>query len=88
MRLTVMYMEKTGLTVLAPIHDGFLLSCRRDEIDTMKEKVNFACGTAVEHVLPNFKLRWTIDIHEERFEDPDGLPLWERIQNLIRETVI
>ncbi len=88
MRITIMYMEKEGLTVLAPIHDGFLLSCHRDEIDAMKEKVNFACRTAVEHALPNFKLRWTVDIHEERYMDSDGLPLWERIQDLIRKVAI
>lgn len=88
MRLTIMYMERRGLTLLAPIHDGFLLSCRRDAIDDMKEELNFACSTSVEHALPNFKLRWTVEIYEERFEDPDGLALWETIKRLIKDMTV
>lgn len=85
MRLTIMYMDEAKLAILAPVHDGFLLSCRRDEIDATRRKVDYACASAVEHVLGGFKLKWTVTIHDARFEDPDGLPLWETVQRLLQE---
>lgn len=86
MRLTIMYMDKAGLVVLAPVHDGFLISCRRQELSDVYRRIDYACATAVEHVLPNFRLHWTITVHEQRFEDADGLSLWETVQRLLRES--
>ena len=34
MRLTVIYLDQMGVQLLAPIHDGFLMMCRRDEISS------------------------------------------------------
>lgn len=85
MRLTVMYLDREGADLLAPVHDGFLLSCHRQDLHKLHGIVDFSCGAAVEHALGDFKLRWTTTVYEERFEDPDGLPLWETVQRLIRE---
>lgn len=86
MRLAVMYMDKARLALLAPVHDGFLLSCRRQDLPALRRIVDYACGTAVEHVLGDFKLRWTVTVYEDRFEDPDGLPLWETVQRMLRDS--
>lgn len=32
MRLTVTYLDRQNVALLAPVHDGFLLSCRRDQL--------------------------------------------------------
>lgn len=85
MRLTVMYLDKCGATLLAPVHDGFLISARRVEVPAIQAVVDYACGAAVEHVLPGFRMNWTVTVYEDRFEDPDGLPLWETVQRLLLE---
>lgn len=84
MRLTAMYMDEAGLEVLAPVHDGFLISCRMDELAAIRRKVDYSCASAVEHVLGDFKLKWTVSVHKDRFVDPDGLPLWETVQGFLQ----
>jgi hypothetical protein len=83
MRLTIIYLDQQNVQILAPVHDGFLLTCRRDEIDNLKEAVNDACRAAIDHVVPGFPLRWEFTPYEERFEDPDGLPLWNKLRSLL-----
>jgi len=83
MRLTITYLDRQNVRVLAPVHDGFLLSCRRDQLADLRAAVAFACGTAVEQVLPGFPLRYELAVHEHRFQDEDGLPLWNRLQELL-----
>jgi DNA polymerase I-like protein with 3'-5' exonuclease and polymerase domains len=86
MRLVITYLDRQNVRVLAPVHDGFLLSCRWDQIDLLREAVNHACRSAVEHVLPGFPLRWDFAVHASgRFQDEDGLPLWNRLQEIIKE---
>jgi DNA polymerase I-like protein with 3'-5' exonuclease and polymerase domains len=86
MRLTVTYLDCQNVRILAPVHDGFLLSCRRDQLDDLRAAVDFACGTAVEQVLPGFPLRWDFTVYDRgRFEDEDGRPLWEKLQVILEE---
>ena len=86
MRLVITYLDRQDVSILAPVHDGFLLSCRRDQVNDLREAVDYACRHAVEHVLPGFQLRWDITVHEShRFEDEDGLPLWNQIQQTLKE---
>ncbi len=86
MRLTVTYLDRQGVRILAPVHDGFLLSCRRDQLADLRAAVDYACRTAVEHVLPGFPLRWDFTEYDGgRFEDKDGRPLWNRLHDIIGE---
>jgi hypothetical protein len=85
MRLTVTYLDRQGVRLLAPVHDGFLLSCRRDQLADLRAAVDWACGTAVEQVLPGFLLRWDFTVSEGRFEDEDGKPLWHKLQSIMEE---
>ncbi len=86
MRLTVTYLDRQNVRVLAPVHDGFLLSCRRGQLDDVRAAVDYACGTAVGQVLPGFPLRWDFTVHDRgRFEDEDGRPLWDRLQVILEE---
>jgi DNA polymerase I len=69
MRLTITYLDRQGVHILAPVHDGFLLSCRRDQLADLRAAIDWACGTAVEHVLPGFPLRWDVTVYDGgRFE--------------------
>jgi hypothetical protein len=85
MRLTVTYLDRQNAHLLAPVHDGFLLSCRRDQLADLRDAVNYACGTAVEQVLPGFPLRWDFSVYDGRFEDEDGKPLWDKLQAIMEE---
>ncbi len=85
MRLTVTYLDRQNVRLLAPVHDGFVLSCRRDQLNDLREAVDFACRSAVEHVVPGFPLRWDFKIFERGFEDEDGLPLWKKLQVILSE---
>jgi DNA polymerase I-like protein with 3'-5' exonuclease and polymerase domains len=83
MRLTVTYLDRQNVRILAPIHDGYLLSCRRDQLDDLRMAVDYACQAAVNQVVPGFPLRWDVKVYENRFEDGDGLPLWERLMGIL-----
>jgi DNA polymerase-1 len=85
MRLMITYLDRQGVRILAPVHYGFLLSCRRDQVPDLREAVEYARYTAVEHVLPGFPLRCDVTVYDERFEDEDGLPLWRRLREIVGE---
>jgi DNA polymerase-1 len=86
MRLTVTYLDRQNVRILAPVHDGFLLSCRRGQLADLRDAVDYACGAAVEHVAPGFPLRWEFAVHGgRRFRDKDGLPLWRRLQRIMKK---
>ena len=83
MRLTITYLDRQNVRLLAPVHDGFLLSCRRSQLCHLRAAVDYACTAAVEHVLPGFLMRWDFTIYESRFEDEDGRPMWDRLQQIL-----
>ncbi|MBA3480329.1 MAG: hypothetical protein H0T51_00805 [Pirellulales bacterium] len=83
MRLTITYLDQQNVQLLAPIHDGFLMTCRRSDLNALREAVNVACSAAVEQVIPGFPLRWETSVYADRFEDPDGAPLWTRLQSIL-----
>ncbi|MBE7464259.1 MAG: hypothetical protein HS116_12340 [Planctomycetes bacterium] len=85
MRLTLVYLDRQNVRIMAPVHDGFLLSCHRDKLADLRAAVNYACQQAVEHVLPGFPLRWEFSEYGDRFDDEDGANMWSRLQTAMRE---
>ena len=86
MRLTVIYLDQMGVQLLAPIHDGFLMMCKRDEINDLKSAIDNACTMAVRQVLGDFPMKWDISKpYYHRFEDEDGKPLWELLASALKE---
>jgi DNA polymerase I len=83
MRLTMAYMDHQNVRVLAVVHDSFVLSCRRDQLDDLRAAVDFACQTAVDQVVPGFPLRWDFAVFEDRFQDEDGLLLWDQLAGVL-----
>jgi DNA polymerase I-like protein with 3'-5' exonuclease and polymerase domains len=84
MRATIIYLDRQNVRTLAPLHDGFLLSCRRDQLDDLRDAVNYAFGSAVRDCLGDFPMRWDFAVYPERFEDEDGKPLWDRLQEILQ----
>jgi DNA polymerase I-like protein with 3'-5' exonuclease and polymerase domains len=85
MRATVTYLDRQGVRILAPIHDGFLLSCRRKQLGDLRAAVDYACGAATEHSLPGFLLRWEVAAYDSRYEEADGRDMWGRLCEILRD---
>jgi hypothetical protein len=85
MRSVVVYLDKQGVRILAPVHDGFLLTCRRDQLDDLLAACGYAAKRAVEHSLPGFPMKWKPTIFKWRFEEERGAELWHRLQALLEE---
>src|SRR5215472_11247859 len=49
MRATVVYLARQNVKLLATMHDGFLISCRRDQLVNLREAADYACTNAVRH---------------------------------------
>jgi DNA polymerase I-like protein with 3'-5' exonuclease and polymerase domains len=82
MRLVVTYLDQQNVRILAPVHDGFLLSCKRDQLDDLQTAVKIACELACDQVL-NYRLKWELEVFKGRYRDEDGEALW----NLIGEAL-
>ena len=85
MRLALIYLEQQNVKVLCPVHDGFLMSCHRDQVDDLHQAVDHAFHLAVDTVLPGSEMKWSHKVHEGRFQDDDGAELWAEIERILRE---
>jgi DNA polymerase I-like protein with 3'-5' exonuclease and polymerase domains len=85
MRLVVIYLEHQGVRVLAPVHDGFLLSCRMAEEEELRQAIHLACEKATESVLGVSRPHYKLDIYKKRFQEPDGAQLFTRILTLLNK---
>ena len=85
MRVTIMYLDRQNVHVLAPVHDGFLLTCRRNQLADLRAAVDYACRQATDHVVPGFPLKWDFEVYPDRFADEDGKPLWDRLQRAMED---
>jgi hypothetical protein len=82
MRSVVTYLDQQNVRILAPVHDGFLLSCKRDQLEDLRAAVKIACDLACDQVL-NYRLKWDLEVFKGRYQDEDGKALW----NLIGEAL-
>jgi hypothetical protein len=79
MRAVVILLGRQNVRLLATMHDGFLLSCRRDQLDSLRAAVNYACPEAVKNTLGDFPLDIELKVYSDRLRDPDGQEKWEQI---------
>jgi hypothetical protein len=83
MRLVVILLERRGLQLLATNHDGFLLECRREDRERTLQAIDEVLRTACNLLIPGAPMKWTTEFLETRYEDPDGRPLWDRVQEIL-----
>jgi hypothetical protein len=83
MRLSVIYLTQNKAPLLAQIHDGFLFECHRSQLAEVRCAIDDALRRAVEQLLPGAAMRWTTDVFENRYDDPDGEPLWQLVSGFI-----
>jgi DNA polymerase-1 len=74
-----------GVEIGAPIHDAFLICAPIDCIDAKTAAMRTAMIEASRAVLDGFELRVDIDIvrYPDRYMDPRGEVMWNRVQDLI-----
>ena len=78
MRSVVTYLDQQNVRILAPVHDGFLLSCKRNQLEDLEAAVKIACDLACDQVL-NYRLKWELKVFKGRYRDEDGEALWNLI---------
>ena len=82
MRLVVTYLDQQGVRVLAPVHDGFLLSCHRGQLEELDGAVKAATDLACDQAI-RYRLKWDKEVFSGRYEEEDGAPLWNIIMQAL-----
>jgi DNA polymerase I len=85
MRIAACLATECGVEVCAPVHDAFLVCAPIDRIDEAAATMRAAMIEASRAVLSGFELR--VDVHivgyPDRYMDPRGEVMWNRVQDLI-----
>ena len=80
MRLFIIYLDQSNVRILAPVHDGFLMSCLKSEKPMLEAIVERARSIAVNSVLgDDFPLKLDKTWYDEKFDDSKGSEVWELI---------
>lgn len=80
MRATTIGLDRQKVQVLAIVHDGWLLACRREELPNLTRAIEAARRFACDAVLDGFALKVDTTVHEDRFRDEDGAAMWNFVQ--------
>ena len=83
--MAVIAAVENGIRVCAPVHDALLIEAPEDEIDAAVCLTRRLMGQASRVVLSGFEVRTDVKIvrHPNRWVDPRGALMWEKICSLI-----
>lgn len=83
LRLAMISAVGRGVEVCCPVHDAFLIESASDDIFHAIEVTEGAMREATCAALSGFELRTSVEIFHspDRFSDPGGLELWNKIEN-------
>jgi DNA polymerase family A len=87
MRIASCLATERGIEVCASIHDAFLICAPIDEIQEQVVAMQAAMGEASRLVLDGFTVRTDVEItrYPDRYMDPRGVVMWERVMQLLAE---
>jgi DNA polymerase I-like protein with 3'-5' exonuclease and polymerase domains len=76
-----------GVRICAPVHDAILIEAPIDGIEAEVARMQTYMQTASRIVLSELELRTDADItrYPDRYNDPRGLVMWERVGGLLAE---
>jgi DNA polymerase-1 len=76
-----------GIRICAPVHDAILIEAPAEEIEASVATMQGYMRAASRIVLGGFELRTDAEItrYPERYNDPRGAVMWERVMRLIAE---
>ena len=85
LRLACCLGTERGVRICAPVHDALLIEAAADEIEAEAERMQEYMRTASRIVLGGFELRTEAQIvrSPQRYSDPRGKVMWERVMRLI-----
>ncbi len=87
LRLACCFATERGITVCAPVHDALLVEAPIEQIGEVVAATQKAMADASKLVLGGFELRSEAKIfaHPERFMDPRGASMWNKVSKIIEE---
>jgi len=87
LRIACILAVEKGIEVAAPVHDALLVVAPEERIDEVVAQTQKVMVQAGEIVLDGFQLRSEAQIvrHPERYTDPRGEVMWERVWKIIEE---
>jgi hypothetical protein len=85
MRIAAILMTERGIRACAPLHDAFLIDGAIGEIDDAVGVARSAMAEASIAVLEELELRSDVTIirFPERFVDPRGKAMWDRVSRFL-----
>jgi hypothetical protein len=86
LRLACCIGTENGIEVCAPVHDAVLICAPLDRLDRDIARMRDAMREASRVVLDGFELGTDVEIvrYPDRYADPRGAVMWDRVMNLIR----
>jgi DNA polymerase-1 len=87
LRLACCLATEQGIEVCAPVHDAVLICAPLDRLDADIARMQDAMREASRVVLDGFELGTDAEIirYPDRYADPRGAVMWERVMKLIHE---
>jgi hypothetical protein len=87
LRLACCFSTERGIEVCAPIHDAVLICAPLDRLEDDIAAMRAAMAEASRIVLAGFELRSdaTRVCYPDRFQDPRGIAMWDKVVNLIKQ---
>jgi hypothetical protein len=87
LRLACCLGTEQGIEVCAPVHDAVLICAPLDRLDAEVTRMQDAMREASRVVLDGFELGTDAEIvrYPDRYSDPRGAVMWERVMKLIHE---
>ena len=87
LRLACCFATEQGIEVCAPVHDAVLICAPLDRLDADVARMQDAMREASRVVLDGFELGTDAEIirYPDRYADPRGAVMWERVMKLIHE---
>jgi DNA polymerase-1 len=85
MRLAACFATERGIEVCAPVHDAFLICAPLERLEADVAAMRAAMAEASRAVLGGFELRTDVKIvqYPDRYTDPRGTVMWDRVTKLI-----
>jgi hypothetical protein len=87
LRLACCLATERGIEVCAPVHDAVLICAPLNQLEEDIGRMRTAMADASRIVLAGFELRSdaTRVLYPDRFKDPRGIAMWDKVMGLIKQ---
>ncbi|VTR94313.1 dna polymerase i : DNA polymerase, putative OS=Pelobacter carbinolicus (strain DSM 2380 / Gra Bd 1) GN=Pcar_0797 PE=4 SV=1: DNA_pol_A [Gemmata massiliana] len=83
MRVMTLVLDRQNVQILAIVHDGWLLSCRKGQLEQLRAAVGHARRVTCDTLLNGFQLKLDIAVYRDCFEDKKGKKAWDFIRSVL-----